>query len=128
MDNQDNNLVKLKVPNLPKARIWLEWCGIEFVTRENEIFIHKKDWEKANAEFDPPQPPKPPRGPDTYKGGRPTLESQGLHSKERVSASISSEARNYLKDCQEPSENTSQVMNRIILEHKYMLAPHEETE
>ncbi len=119
--DSDNQLVKLKVPDLFKARIWLEWCKIDFVMREDEIFINKNDWEKANTEFDPPQSPKPPRSPDTYKGGRPTLASQGLHTQKRISVSISKEANDHIKNCQRDAENKSQVTDRVILEHKTMI-------
>lgn len=110
------DLIKLEVPDLAQAQIWLKFQEIFFFIHDKEIFLNEDDWDYANNALN--YPPLNKRDPDTYRGGRPTLASQGLHTRERMSVSISNEAGNHLRDCQRETENKSQVVDRLILEHK----------
>lgn len=116
----DNHLLRLKVPNLAQAQVWLEFQELFFVIYESEIFVNENDWDYANnaLNYSSPNPPLKKRAPDTYRGGRPTLASQGEQKRIRHSITISPEADNHLTDCQGDTENKSQVIDRIILEHK----------
>ncbi len=128
-----NDLVKLDVLNVTQARVRLEFRNIKFTIKDEEVFVSKEDASWVIAEFAPwlKKPPKPggkKRDPSTYKGARPTLESQGKRSYVHYSISISPEANDHLTACQQRNELKSWLVDRIILEHKAITDLVEEAE